>query len=222
MDLFLTIPAGQKLGICGRTGSGKSSIVMALFKLIEISQGRILLDGIDIRQVPLRILRSRLSAIPQDAILFSGTIRENLDPFSEHKDQEIWHALELSQVKDIIASHPEGLNLEVREGGENFSAGQLQLLCMARTILQRSSIIVFDEATSALDVVTEKLLLKAAAVAFENKTVIIIAHRAAALLGCDRIIVLDEGKIIEDGSPNDLMQQNGIFSIMVKTIDEQE
>ncbi|KMQ95020.1 atp-binding cassette transporter sub-family c member 9 [Lasius niger] len=175
IDLFLKIPAGQKLGICGRTGSGKSSTVMALFQLIEISQGRILLDGIDIRQVPLRILRSRLSAIPQDAIMFSGTIRENLDPLSEHEDQEIWRALELSQVKDVVASHPEGLNLEVREGGENFSAGQLQLLCMARTVLQRSSIIVLDEATSALDVATEKSLLKAAAIAFENKTVITIA-----------------------------------------------
>ncbi|XP_077281722.1 sulfonylurea receptor [Temnothorax americanus] len=220
-DLSLKIPAGQKLGICGRTGSGKSSTVMALFRLIEISQGRILLDGIDIRQVPLRILRSRLSAIPQDAIMFSGTIRENLDPFSEHEDQEIWRALELSQIKDVIASYPEGLNLEVREGGENFSAGQLQLLCMARAILQRSSIVVLDEATSALDIATEKLLLKAAAVAFEDRTVITIAHRAAALLNCDRIIVFDEGKIIEEGSPADLMQRrNGVFSAMIKAVEQ--
>ncbi|XP_012055355.1 PREDICTED: ATP-binding cassette sub-family C member Sur [Atta cephalotes] len=220
-DLSLKIPAGQKLGICGRTGSGKSSTVMALFQLIEISQGRILLDGIDIRQVPLRILRSRLSTIPQDAIMFSGTIRENLDPFSEHKDQEIWRSLELSQIKDVIASHPEGLNLEVREGGENFSAGQLQLLCMARAILQRSSIVILDEATSALDIGTEKSLLKAATIAFENRTVITIAHRASALLYCDRIIVFDEGKIIEDGSPTDLMQrQNGVFSAMIKVVEQ--
>ncbi|XP_011635575.1 ATP-binding cassette sub-family C member Sur [Pogonomyrmex barbatus] len=220
-DLSLKIPAKQKLGICGRTGSGKSSTVMALFRLIEISQGRILLDGIDIRKVPLQILRSRLSAIPQDAIMFSGTIRENLDPFSQHKDQEIWRALELSQIKDVIASHPEGLSLEVREGGENFSAGQLQLLCVARAILQRSNIIVLDEATSALDIATEKSLLKAAAVAFEDKTVITIAHRAAALLDCDRILVFDEGKIIEEGTPADLMQrQNGVFSAMIKAIEQ--
>ncbi|RLU19415.1 hypothetical protein DMN91_007972 [Ooceraea biroi] len=220
-DLSLKIPAGQKLGICGRTGGGKSSSVMALFQLIEISQGRVLLDGIDIRQVPLRILRSRLSAIPQDAIMFSGTIRENLDPLSQHNDQEIWNALELSQIKDVVASHPEGLNLEVREGGENFSAGQLQLLCMARAILQRSSVIVLDEATSALDVATEKSLLKAAAVAFEHKTVIIIAHRAATLLDCDRIIVFNEGKIVEEGSPADLIQrQNGIFSAMIKAAEQ--
>ncbi|XP_012522703.2 ATP-binding cassette sub-family C member Sur [Monomorium pharaonis] len=219
-DLSLRIPAGQKLGICGRTGSGKSSTVMALFQLIEISQGRILLDGIDIRQVPLRTLRSRLSAIPQDAIMFSGTIRENLDPLSEHEDREIWRALELSQIKDVVASHPEGLSFEVREGGENFSAGQLQLLCMARTILQQSSIVVLDEATSALDVATEKSLLKAAAAAFEDRTVITIAHRAAALLDCDRIVIFDEGKIIEEGSPMDLMQrQNGTFSAMIKAVE---
>ncbi|XP_011881729.1 PREDICTED: ATP-binding cassette sub-family C member Sur [Vollenhovia emeryi] len=220
-DLSLKILAGQKLGICGRTGSGKSSTVMALFHLIEISQGRVLLDGIDIRQVPLRLLRSRLSAIPQDAIMFSGTIRENLDPFSEHEEQEIWRALELSQIKDVVASYPEGLSFEVREGGENFSAGQLQLLCMARAILQRSSIVVLDEATSALDIATEKSLLKAAAVAFEDRTVITIAHRAAALLDCDRIIVFDEGRIVEEGSPADLMQrQNGIFSAMIKAVEQ--
>ncbi|KYM97235.1 Cystic fibrosis transmembrane conductance regulator [Cyphomyrmex costatus] len=222
-NLSLRIPAGQKLGICGRTGSGKSSTVMALFQLIEISQGRILLDGIDIREVPLRILRSRLSAIPQDAIMFSGTIRKNLDPFSEHEDQEIWRALELSQIKDVIASHPDGLSLEVREGGENFSTGQMQLLCMARVILQRSSIVILDEATSALDTATEKSLLNAVAVAFENRTVITIAHRVAALLDCDRIVVFDEGKIIEEGSPTDLMQrQNGAFSAMIKAVEQSD
>ncbi|KAH0954120.1 hypothetical protein HN011_011629 [Eciton burchellii] len=220
-DLSVKISAGQKLGICGRTGSGKSSSVMALFRLIEINQGRVLLDGIDIRQVPLRILRSRLSAIPQDAIIFSGTIRKNLDPLSQHSDQEIWNALELSQIKDIVASHPEGLNFEVREGGENFSAGQLQLLCMARAILQRSSVLVLDEATSALDVATEKSLLKAVAIAFEHRTVITIAHRAAALLDCDRIVVFDEGKIVEEGSPTDLIQQqNGIFYAMIKAAEQ--
>ncbi|KAL0120319.1 hypothetical protein PUN28_008165 [Cardiocondyla obscurior] len=222
-NLSLKIPTRQKLGICGRTGSGKSSTVMALFQLIEITQGRILLDGIDIRHVPLRILRSRLSAILQDAIMFSGTIRENLDPFSEHEDQEIWRALSLAQIKDVVVSHPEGLNLEVREGGENFSAGQLQLLCMARAILERSSIVVLDEATSALDTATEKSLLKAVAVAFEDRTVITIAHRAAALLNCDRIIVFDEGKIIEEGSPVDLMQrQEGVFSAMIKAVEQSD
>ncbi|XP_011149879.1 ATP-binding cassette sub-family C member Sur [Harpegnathos saltator] len=218
-NLTLRIPAGQKLGICGRTGSGKSSTVMALFQLVEISQGRILIDGIDIKQIPLRTLRSRLLAIPQDAIMFSGTIRENLDPLLKYNDYEIWKALELSQIKEVIASHPDGLDFEVREGGENFSTGQLQLLCMARAVLQQSSIVILDEATSALDVATEKLLLQAAAAAFADKTVITIAHRAMALLDCDRIIVFDEGKIVEEGSPVDLMQrQDGIFATMVTAI----
>ncbi|KAK1134061.1 hypothetical protein K0M31_011846 [Melipona bicolor] len=194
---------------------------MALFRLLEITQGRISIDGINVRQIPLEILRSRLSAIPQDVIMFSGSIRENLDPLSKHKDQELWNALEVAQVKDIVASHSEGLNFEVKEGGENFSSGQLQLLCMARAILRKSSIVVLDEATSALDAITEKCLLKAVSTAFENRTVIVIAHRVSALLDCDRVIVLHDGKIVEDGSPADLTQrQEGFFANMLKSNEE--
>ncbi|CAD1468666.1 unnamed protein product, partial [Heterotrigona itama] len=222
-NLSLKIPAGQKIGICGRTGSGKSSTAMALFRLLEITQGRISIDGINVRQIPLEILRSRLSAIPQDVIMFSGTIRENLDPLSKHKDQELWNALEVAQIKDIVASHSEGLNFEVKEGGENFSSGQLQLLCMARAILRKSSIVVLDEATSALDAVTEKCLLKAVSTAFENRTVIVIAHRVSALLDCDRVIVFHDGKIVEDGSPADLAQrQDGFFANMLRSNEENQ
>ncbi|XP_017767068.1 PREDICTED: ATP-binding cassette sub-family C member Sur [Eufriesea mexicana] len=222
-NLTLRIPAGQKIGICGRTGSGKSSTVMALFRLLDITHGRISIDGIDVRQVPLEVLRSRLSAIPQDVIMFSGTIRENLDPLSEHVDEELWTALEVAQIKDTVASHPEGLNFEVKEGGENFSSGQLQLLCMARAILRKSSIVVLDEATSALDAVTEKSLLKAVSTAFRNKTVIAIAHRVSALLGCDRVIVFHDGKIVEDGSPVDLAQrQGGFFANMLMSNEENQ
>ncbi|XP_076544094.1 sulfonylurea receptor [Osmia lignaria lignaria] len=222
-NLSLMIPAGQKIGICGRTGSGKSSTAMALFRLLEITQGRIMIDGIDTRQVSLRILRSRLSVIPQDVIMFSGTIRKNLDPLSEHEDGELWEALEVAQIKDVVASHPEGLDFEVREGGENFSSGQLQLLCMARAVLRKSSIVVLDESTSALDSTTEKSLLKAVSTAFENKTVIVIAHRVAALLECDRVIVFHEGKIVQDGSPMDLsQQQTGFFANMLKFNEEND
>ncbi|CAL7947692.1 unnamed protein product [Xylocopa violacea] len=220
-NLTLKIPAGQKIGICGRTGSGKSSTVMALFRLLDITQGSISIDGLDVRQAPLEVLRSRLSAIPQDVIMFSGTIRENLDPLSEHEDGELWNALEVAQIKGVVASHPEGLNFEVKEGGENFSSGQLQLLCMARAILRKSSIVVLDEATSALDATTEKNLLRAVSAAFKNRTVIAIAHRVSALLDCDRIIVFHEGKIVEDGSPGDLMQrQGGFFANMLKSNEE--
>ncbi|XP_043258607.1 ATP-binding cassette sub-family C member Sur [Colletes gigas] len=220
-NLCLSIPAGQKIGICGRTGSGKSSTVMALFRLLEITQGRILIDGVNVNQISLTVLRSRLSAIPQDVIMFSGTVRENLDPRSEHEDRELWDALEVAQIKDVVASHTEGLDFEVREGGENFSSGQLQLLCMARAILRKSSIVVLDEATSALDAATEKSLLKAVSIAFENRTVIAIAHRATALLDCDRIIVFHEGTIVEDGSPMDLTRrQAGFFANMLKSTEQ--
>ncbi|XP_016766887.2 ATP-binding cassette sub-family C member Sur isoform X2 [Apis mellifera] len=222
-NFSLRISAGQKIGICGRTGSGKSSTVMALFRLLDITQGRVLIDGIDVRRIPLKILRSRLSVIPQDVIMFSGTIRENLDPLSEYEDQELWNVLEIAQIKNVVASHPEGLNFEVKEGGENFSSGQLQLLCMARAILRKSSIVVFDEATSALDASTEKSLLKAISTDFENKTVIVIAHRVSALLDCDRVIVLHDGKIVEDGSPMDLTrQQDSFFANMLKSNEENE
>ncbi|XP_034942129.1 ATP-binding cassette sub-family C member Sur-like [Chelonus insularis] len=219
-DLNLRIPAGQKLGICGRTASGKSSTVMALFQLLEVSQGRILIDGIDLKRVSLLSLRSRLSAIPQDVIMFSGTIRENLDPLAEHTDDELWTALKLTQMKDVISSHPEGLDLEVREGGENFSAGQLQLLSMARATLRDSAVVILDEATSALDSSTEKYLLKEVSSTFKDKTVITIAHRVASLLYCDKVIVFSEGKIIEEGSPHELSQRPlGFFAEMLKTFD---
>ncbi|XP_051156850.1 ATP-binding cassette sub-family C member Sur-like isoform X2 [Leptopilina boulardi] len=216
-NLDLVIPTGMRLGICGRTGSGKSTTAMAFFRLVDICQGRIIIDGIDIQKVPLHILRSRLSIIPQDVIIFSGTIRENLDPFSQYTDYELWSALELAQIKDVVSSHPDGLNLEVREGGENFSAGQLQLINMARAVLIKSSVIIFDEATSALDASTEKALLKTAAVAFKKKVIITIAHRVASLLACDRILVFDDGKIVEDGSPKELIQHPmGFFSTMLR------
>ncbi|XP_012265786.2 ATP-binding cassette sub-family C member Sur [Athalia rosae] len=216
-NLQLLIPPGQKIGICGRTGSGKSSAAMSLFQFLEICEGRILIDGVDIRHVPLRILRSRLLAIPQDVILFSGTIRENLDPRGEHSDEELWSVLELAQLKDIVKSNPEGLNTEVREGGENFSAGQRQLFSMGRAALLKSTVAVLDEATSALDAGTEKSVLKALATIFKDRTVITIAHRVASLLDCDRVIVFDAGRIVEDDAPRDLLRRpTGLFSTMLR------
>ncbi|XP_012273062.1 ATP-binding cassette sub-family C member Sur [Orussus abietinus] len=220
-NLNLQIHKGEKLGICGRTGSGKSSIAMALFRLVNIFQGRILIDGIDIKRVPLRTLRSRLSIIPQDVTMFSGTVRENLDPLSEHSDNEIWTALELAQMKNVISSYPEGLGFEVREGGENFSSGQLQLLTMARAALRHSTIIILDEATSALDAATEKSLLEAASSAFKGRTVISIAHRVTSLLDCDRVLVLEEGRVVEDGSPSELVRRPmGFFSAMLRGVED--
>nr|CAD7432254.1 unnamed protein product [Timema monikensis] len=224
-NLNLHIPPGQKVGICGRTGSGKSSLVMSLFHMVDVYEGSIEIDGIDITQVPLQVLRSRLSIIPQDVIMFSGTIRENLDPRHQYSDEDLWRSLEMAQLKDIVSSYQGCLDGEVREGGENLSAGERQLFCLARAILHDAACLIMDEATSSVDPGTEKALLAAAAKAFANKTVITIAfvklatplleqnmspipiHRLPTILECDRIVVLDEGRIAEDGSPAELMNK---------------
>ncbi|CAB3372321.1 Hypothetical predicted protein [Cloeon dipterum] len=220
--LQLDIPAGQKIGICGRTGSGKSSLAMSLFGMVEVFEGRLLIDGLDItKQVPLTTLRSRLSAIPQDAIMFSGTLRENLDPRGKFSDDELWSALELAQMKSVACSIIGGLDGEVKEGGENFSAGQRQLFCLARAVLHGASCLVLDEATSSLDQATEQRLLVAASHAFDGRTVITIAHRLVTLLKCDRVVVLSGGKIVEDASPTELLSRpTSLFSEMLHASEE--
>ncbi|XP_046390100.1 ATP-binding cassette sub-family C member 9 isoform X2 [Ischnura elegans] len=216
-NLNIHIKTGQKVGICGRTGSGKSSIVMSLFRMVNISEGRILIDGIDIQRVPKRSLRSRLSIIPQDVIMFSGTIRENLDPHGKFADEEIWKSLELAQLKEAVSSQPGGIDGEVQEGGENWSGGQRQLFCLARAILHGASCLFMDEATSSVDATTEAALQETATKAFSGRTVVTIAHRITTILHCDRILVLDGGQVVEDGAPQELMNnQSGIFSTMLK------
>jgi ABC-type multidrug transport system fused ATPase/permease subunit len=220
-NLNLHIPAGQKVGICGRTGSGKSSLVMSLFHMVDVFEGRILIDGVDTKLVPLQVLRSRLSVIPQDVIMFSGTIRENLDPQSQYTDSELWKSLELAQLKDAVCSLPGCLDAEVREGGENLSVGERQLFCLARAILHNAACLVMDEATSSVDPSTEKALLAAATRAFAGKTVITIAHRLSTILDYDRILVLESGRIIEDGSPTRLRHRSmGRFSSMLRASQE--
>uniref|UniRef100_A0A1B6GIW2 Uncharacterized protein n=2 Tax=Cuerna arida TaxID=1464854 RepID=A0A1B6GIW2_9HEMI len=217
VNLDLHIPAGQKIGICGRTGSGKSSLVMSLFNMVSVSEGKILIDDVDITTIPLKIMRSRLSVIPQDVIMFSGTIRENLDLRGEFSDTDLWECLEIAQMKEVVATQLGGLDGLVREGGENLSCGQRQLLCLARAILHHAALLVMDEATSSLDPVTEQKLLQVAAQAFANRTVITIAHRLSSLLSCDRVLVLDSGRVVEDGSPSQLLAQKlGIFSSMLR------
>ncbi|KAJ9596446.1 hypothetical protein L9F63_012530, partial [Diploptera punctata] len=220
-NLNLHIPAGQKVGICGRTGSGKSSLVMSLFHMVDMFEGKILIDDVDTKLIPLQILRSRLSIIPQDVIMFSGTIRENLDPQSMYTDEELWKSLELAQLKEVVCSLPGSLDAEVREGGSNLSAGERQLFCLARAILHDAACLVMDEATSSVDPSTEKALLAAASRAFAGKTVITIAHRLPTILDCDRILVLEAGKVVEDGTPSQLRHRSmGIFSSMLRASQE--
>ncbi|KAL0267499.1 UNVERIFIED_CONTAM: hypothetical protein PYX00_009752 [Menopon gallinae] len=214
------IKGGEKLGIVGRTGAGKSSLTLALFRIIEAANGKILIDGIDISKVGLHELRSRLTIIPQDQILFSGSIRMNLDPFMNHSDDEVWRALELAHLKPFVQQLPRGLDHEVSEGGENFSAGQRQLICLARALLRKTKILILDEATAAVDLETDDLIQKTIRSEFKDCTVLTIAHRLNTILDSDRVIVLDKGLIAEFDTPQKLLSQpKSIFYGMAKDAD---
>ncbi|XP_071504808.1 ATP-binding cassette sub-family C member 9-like [Diadema antillarum] len=216
-DVSVNIRAGEKVGICGRTGSGKSSLTLALFRIIDIFKGRILIDGIDVATVPLTVLRQRLSIIPQDPVLFTGTIRRNLDPESRRTDQELWEALEIAQLKEVVGQLEEGLESKVTEGGENYSVGQRQLFCLARAFLRNSQILIMDEATASIDMQTDQILQDVVATAFAQKTVLTIAHRIATILNSDSILVLSDGEVIEYDSPDNLLsREDSVFSSLVK------
>ncbi|XP_055635948.1 ATP-binding cassette sub-family C member Sur isoform X2 [Toxorhynchites rutilus septentrionalis] len=216
-NLNLNIPTGQRIGICGRTGSGKSSLALALFGALELTGGRILIDDVDIGSVHTDELRCRLSIIPQEVMLFGGSLRENLDPRGHFSDLELWNCLEMAQLKDIVVALPAGLDTQVSEDRNIFSAGQRQLFFLARAYLRGSMCLVLDEATSSLDSETEKLVLNAAGRAFKGRTVLTIAHRLHALFDYDRVIVLEQGRIVEDGCPRVLRKKSDSkFATMLK------
>lgn len=176
-NLNLVIPSGQRLGICGRSGSCKSTLAMALFRVCDIKSGRIIIDGVNISTIHPDEIRTRLSIIPQDLMLFNGTIRENLDPHNQvHTDLDLWNSLEMAQLKQTIVAMDAGLDTMVLDNGSNvFSAGEKQLFCLARAVLRGSVCLVLDEATSSLDAATESALLEAANKAFQGRTIITIA-----------------------------------------------
>uniref|UniRef100_A0A8C1VAI2 ATP-binding cassette, sub-family C (CFTR/MRP), member 2 n=1 Tax=Cyprinus carpio TaxID=7962 RepID=A0A8C1VAI2_CYPCA len=222
LDLILhgitcDIQSTEKIGIVGRTGAGKSSLTNCLFRIIEASEGQILIDGIDISTLGLHDLRSRLTIIPQDPVLFSGTLRMNLDPFEKSSDEEIWSVLELAHLKDYVRGLPTGLQHEVSEGGENLSVGQRQLLCLARALLRKSRILILDEATAAVDLETDDLIQNTIRTEFSHCTVLTIAHRLNTILDSSRVMVLDSGKIVEFDSPSVLLNnKQGHFYAMAK------
>ncbi|XP_032875191.1 ATP-binding cassette sub-family C member 9-like isoform X1 [Amblyraja radiata] len=215
--LTFKINPGTRVGICGRTGSGKSTLTLALLRITDNFEGCIKIDGIDISCVTLDRLRKAISIIPQDPILFSGTIRFNLDPYSIHSDKELWDALEVAQLKPLVSELPERLNALIADGTENFSQGQRQLFCIARAIVRKSKITLMDEATASVDMETDAALQSVISTAFTNSTVLIIAHRIQTIMDCDRILVMEQGRIVEDGEPKYLQQNDNLISRLVKT-----
>ncbi|KAJ0969122.1 hypothetical protein J5N97_021999 [Dioscorea zingiberensis] len=201
-----TFPAQKKIGVVGRTGSGKSTLIQALFRMVEPSQGKIMIDGIDISMIGLHDLRSRLSIIPQDPTLFQGTVRTNLDPLQQHSDSELWEVLRKCHLWDIVKQDHRLLDAPVAEDGENWSVGQRQLVCLARVLLQKRRILVLDEATASVDTATDNLIQKTIREETSNCTIITVAHRIPTVIGSDLVLVLDEGRVLEFDSPNNLLE----------------
>ncbi|CAF1563249.1 unnamed protein product [Adineta ricciae] len=205
-NLNLKIESKEKIGVIGRTGAGKSSLLQALFRLVDQSaiSGKILIDNIDIQNVSLDYLRSHLSVIPQIPILFCGTLRYNIDPFGQFSDEDCLSALEAVQLKQLVRNHPDGLRLLVAESGANLSAGERQLICVARAILKKSRILLIDEATANVDYDTDKIIQQVIAEKFRDCTILTIAHRLNTIDNSDRILMLQQGEVVYFDVPNNI------------------
>ena len=210
-NISFCISGGQKVGVIGRTGAGKTSLILTLFRILEIESGTITIDGIDIAKLPLKELRKTLGIIPQDPIVFEGTVRDNIDPFNIFSDEEITNALAAAHLTNLPLDHC------IVQGGKNLSSGQRQQVCLARVLLRRPKILVLDEATSSLDAVTDNLVVETIRDEFKHSTVITIAHRLHTIVDSDLLIALDSGEIGEIGSPAELIHKpDGIFASLVK------
>lgn len=223
-NLTLNIRSRSKTAIVGRTGAGKSSLLQALYRIEEPYQptdqninGTIFIDDIDFTSVGLRDLRSKLAIIPQDPTLFMAPLRYNLDPFNEYTDEEIWNALEMVQLREVVVAHEAKLEQKCEENGSNFSVGQRQLLCMARAVLKKATILLLDEATASVDVETDAVIQATIRKAFRNCTVLTIAHRLNTIMDSDMILVLEKGEMAEFDTPLQLLsKKDGIFYSMVQ------
>lgn len=221
-EVSVKIPGSCKVGVVGRTGAGKSSLMAALFRLIEPANGTIKVDGIDITTIGLKDLRSRLAIIPQDAYLYSGTLRYNLDPFNSFSDEDIWWALEKSFLKPAIEALPQKLGALVAENGENFSVGQRAQVCLARALLRRSKILVLDEATASVDMETDENIQRTVRNEFGSATILTIAHRLNTIVDYDRVLVMEFGRVKEYDTPANLLRNpNSAFSAMVAETGEE-
>ncbi|KAI3318504.1 P-loop containing nucleoside triphosphate hydrolase protein [Xylariaceae sp. AK1471] len=245
--LNFSINRNERVGVIGRTGAGKSSLTLALFRFVEARSGSILIDGLDISNIKLHDLRSRLAIIPQDPVLFSGTVRSNLDPFDNHTDAELFDSLvrvhlisedetsPSTPVPDTLTNKKNtnifrDLSSTISEGGLNLSQGQRQLLCLARAIVSRPKVMVLDEATSAVDMSTDTLIQRSIREEFGDSTLIVIAHRLSTIADFDRILVLSDGRVAEYGTPRELWEagdeeqggERGIFRAMCEQSGERE
>ncbi|XP_034546003.1 multidrug resistance-associated protein 5 [Notolabrus celidotus] len=221
-NLSFTILPGETIGIVGRTGSGKSTLGVALFRLVELTGGSIVIDGINISQIGLNDLRSKLAIIPQEPVLFIGTVRTNLDPWDQYSDSQIWEALEETHIKEMVSQLPHSLQSEVTENGENFSVGERQLLCVARALLRSSKILILDEATAAIDTETDRLIQETISTAFGCCTTLIIAHRLNTVMSCSRVMVLDNGQVLEFDTPAALLaDEKSRFRAMIEASENQ-
>jgi ATP-binding cassette subfamily C (CFTR/MRP) protein 1 len=215
-NLTFTVNSGEKVGICGRTGSGKSSMFVALFRIVEPATGTVRLDGIDIRTLGLRDLRSKMAMIPQDPFMFAGSIRSNLDPFDEHQDDAVWEVLEKVGLRPMVDKSAKRLDMEVIDNGANFSLGQRQLLCMGRALLRQSRVLMMDEATASVDMDSDALIQKTVREAFSDCTTLTIAHRLNTIMDSDKVAFLDRGELVEYGEPDELLKNKiGKFSALV-------
>ncbi|XP_073159954.1 multidrug resistance-associated protein 1-like isoform X3 [Lepidochelys kempii] len=214
-DVSFQTHSKEKVGIVGRTGAGKSTLTNCLFRIIERDGGKIIIDGIDISTIGLHDLRGNLNIIPQDPVLFSGTLQSNLDPFGKYSDHELWEAVELCDLKNFVQSLPKKLLHEISEGGENLSVGQRQLVCLARALLRKTKILILDEATASVDMETDNLVQSTIRREFHNCTVLTVAHRLHTIMDSERVLVLGSGRIIEFDTPHNLLLQQGVFSKMV-------
>ena len=221
--LSLDIAAGSKVGVVGRTGSGKSSLMIALFRIVELSGGSIEIDGIDICKIGTTVLRSGLSIIPQDPVLFSNTVRYNVDPFGGVSDESIMEVLDQCRMGNVVRELPGGLDEQVAEGGDNFSQGQRQLICIARSVLRKPKILVCDEATASIDNETDGLIQLMIRTHFKESTVLTIAHRLGTVMDSDKVLVLDGGLVAEYDCPANLMKlKGGVFRGMVEVAQKSE
>ncbi|XP_077296379.1 multidrug resistance-associated protein 1-like [Arctopsyche grandis] len=211
------VNSGEKIGVVGRTGAGKSTLALAIFRILEAQNGRIIINDIDISTIGLHTLRSQLTIIPQDPVLFSGSLRFNLDPFDKYTDEELWRSLERAHLKSFVDNVTAKLDYEVSEGGENLSVGQRQLVCLARALLRKSHLLILDEATAAVDVETDDLIQQTIRTEFASCTVLTIAHRLNTIMDSDKIMVLDKGKLVEFDSPTSLLQdEDSVFYSLAK------